>query len=53
MGTITFRVDPDLRATLEQVADAEGCTTTDVIRHALSDLLAARANSEGEVARVA
>jgi len=50
--TITFRADPDLRAALEQVAADEDCTTTDVIRHALTDLLAARADSEGEAARV-
>ena len=51
--TITFRADPDLRAALEQVAADEGCTTTDVIRHALTDLLTTRADSEGEAARVA
>ena len=50
---MTFRLEPELRAAVEQVAADESCSTSAVIRHALTDLLAARADSEGEIARVA
>ena len=40
---MTFRLEPELRAQVEQVADDEGCSTSSVIRHALTDLLATRA----------
>lgn len=46
-GTVTFQADPGLHAALEKVADDEGCSTSDVVRHALNDLFAARAPDAG------
>ena len=42
---MTFRLSPELRAAIEQVAAEEGCSTSVVIRRALTDLLADRATS--------